>query len=115
MLLRLKVKNFLSFYEETTFDMFPNLKRTTFQNHIYQDMEIPLLKQAAIYGANGSGKSNLLDTIKLIKFFAIEKDYLKKVNIPLNKFQLAGNMNNAPISISIEFFQKKSIIFMKLK
>ena len=115
MLLRLKVKNFLSFYEETTFDMFPNLKRTTFQNHIYQDMEIPLLKQAAIYGANGSGKSNLLDTIKLIKFFAIEKDYLKKVNIPLNKFQLAGNMNNAPISISIEFFQKEKYYIYEIE
>jgi len=115
MLLRLKVKNFLSFYEEAIFDMFPNMKRTTFQNHIYQDMEIPLLKQAAIYGANGSGKSNLLDTINLIKFFALEKDFLKKVDIPLNKFQLAGIKNDSPISISIEFFQKEKYYIYEIE
>lgn len=115
MLLRLKVKNFLSFYEEAIFDMFPNLKRTTFQNHIYQDMEIPLLKQAAIYGANGSGKSNLLDTINLIRFFAIEKDFLKKVNIPLNKFQLSSNKNVEPISISIEFLQKDKYFIYEIE
>ncbi len=67
MLLRLKVKNYLSFYEENVFDMFPNPRRTTFQNHIYKDRKIPLLKQAAIYGANGSGKSNLLYTMRFLK------------------------------------------------
>lgn len=107
MLLRLKVKNFLSFYEETTFDMFPNLKRTTFENHIYRDMEIPLLKQAAIYGANGSGKSNLLEVIKFIKLFAKENDFINGDDISLNKFQLAGKINSEPISVSIEFFHKE--------
>jgi AAA15 family ATPase/GTPase len=104
MLLRLKVKNFLSFYEESTFDMFPNLKRTTFENHIYRNMEIPLLKQAAIYGANGSGKSNLLEAIKFIRLFAVEKDFLKKVPIELTKFVLLSEKNSDPIFVSVEFF-----------
>jgi len=63
MLLRFKIKNFLSFYEETVFDMFPNVKREKFQHHIYTNMEVPLLKQAAIYGANGSGKSNFIQAL----------------------------------------------------
>lgn len=34
MILRIIVENFLSFREATQFDMFPNLKRITFENHI---------------------------------------------------------------------------------
>ena len=104
MLLRLKVKNFLSFYEETVFDMFPNLKKTMFPHHIYADKEIPLLKQAAIYGANGSGKSNLLLAIGLLKRIATNKDTLKDYPIKLNKFRLAELDNKAPISLSVEFY-----------
>jgi AAA15 family ATPase/GTPase len=53
----------MSFYGETEFDMFPNIKREKFSRHIYADMAVPVLKQAAIYGANGSGKSNFIKAI----------------------------------------------------
>ena len=112
MLLRFKVKNFLSFYEETSFDMFPNPKRTTFENHIYKNMDIPLLKLSSIYGANGSGKSNLLDSVRYIKMFAIDKDNHKRANISKNKFLLADKINLSPVSFSIEFFhQEKYFIY----
>jgi len=52
MLLRFKIQNFLSFYKETSFDMFPNTKREKLLHHIYNE-EVPLLKQAAIYGQMG--------------------------------------------------------------
>jgi rloA len=106
MLLRLKVKNYLSFYEENVFDMFPNPRRTTFQNHIYKDRKIPLLKQAAIYGANGSGKSNLLYTMRFLKKFATEKKCIEVIPPALNKFRLKEEENKKPISISIEFFHQ---------
>lgn len=112
MLLRFKIKNFLSFYEETAFDMFPNQKRISFANHVYSDMEIPLLKQAAIYGANGSGKSNFVETIKLLQQIAIDKDTLKRLPIRLNKFRLAGEENHDPIRFFIEFLcEKKYFIY----
>ena len=60
MLLRVTIQNMLSFYNKTTFDMFPNPKREGFINHINTDEKIPLLKHALIYGANGSGKSLLI-------------------------------------------------------
>lgn len=103
MLLRIKIKNFLSFYNESTFDMFPNLKRTTFTNHIYQDSEIPLLKQAVIYGANGSGKSNLLNAISFVKDFATKRKYITDGLLDRNKFRLISNENKSPIRISVEF------------
>ena len=34
MILRVILKNFLSFNDEVQFDMFPNMKRTTLSNHI---------------------------------------------------------------------------------
>ncbi len=114
MLLRFKIKNFLSFYEETVFDMFPNQKRISFANHIYSDLEIPLLKQAAIYGANGSGKSNFVETIKLLRLIAIDKDALKRLPIRLNKFRLAGEENHDPISFFIEFLCEKKYFIYKI-
>ena len=35
MILRVILKNFLSFNDEVQFDMFPNMKRTTLSNHIF--------------------------------------------------------------------------------
>lgn len=104
MLLRFKVRNYLSFYEEVTFDMFPNLKRTTFQDHIYVNHEVPLLKQAAIYGANGSGKSNLIKAIDFMKQFATNKDALSHKYPYHSAFRLKGNaIKEDPLSFAIEF------------
>jgi len=115
MLLRLKIRNFTSFNEEISFDMFPNLKRTTFQNHIYGEHEIPLLKQAAIYGANGSGKSNFVEAVKLLQNIVTNQDTLKKFPIDLNKFRLKADINNEPMVFSIEFSYKKHYFFYNIE
>ena len=48
MILRIILKNFLSFDDEVQFDMFPNLRRTQLSNHIYTNRGVvPVLKQAA--------------------------------------------------------------------
>lgn len=104
MLLRFTIKNFRSFYNETVFDMFPNTKRERFSNHIYDD-KIPLLKQAAIYGANGSGKSNFIKAIWFLRSFIINEEFIKHINIEDYRFQLISN-NKMPISFEIEFMNK---------
>jgi AAA15 family ATPase/GTPase len=83
--------------------MFPNKKRTTFKNHIYDDHEIPVLKQAVLYGANGSGKSNFLKVIRFVKNFGIYKGFLDEKKLLKNKFRLCSDENLDPIKISIEF------------
>ncbi len=102
MLLRVTIKNFLSFYNEAVFDMFPNTKRERFLNHIYNDKKIPLLKQAAIYGANGSGKSNFIKAIWFIHSFVTNRNFIKSINLEEYRFQLADN-NSEPIFLEIEF------------
>lgn len=114
MLLRLKIKNFLSFFEETVFDMFPNPKRASFPNHIYGDMTVPLLKQAAIYGANGSGKSNFIKAISFIKSFVTNEDFLKNVDLDDYIFQLTST-KQSKISFEIEFFIKEKYFVYTLE
>ena len=75
MLVRFNVKNFLSFYgreDPSThkivsheFSMIPGKARLNF-NHVYENKKQNLLRLSAIYGANASGKSNL---VKALVFF----------------------------------------------
>lgn len=102
MLLRLKIRNFLSFNDETVFDMFPNPKRASFLNHIYSELDVPLLKQAAIYGANGSGKSNFIKAVSFIKGFVTNESFLGNINLEDYYFQLVRERKPA-IGFEIEF------------
>lgn len=114
MLLRVLLKNFLSFDDEVQFDMFPNLKRTTLQNHIYTG-DVPLLKQSAIYGSNGAGKSNLVKAIEFLRAFALNKDFAK--NVELNKFcyLLKPDAGLAPVSLAVEFEQEHRFFFYEIE
>ena len=115
MLLRVLLKNFLSFDDEVQFDMFPNLKRTTLQGHIYTDCDVPLLKQAAIYGSNGAGKSNLVKALEFLRAFALNKDFAK--NVELNKFcyLLKPDAGKDPVSLAVEFEQQQRFFFYEIE
>ncbi len=108
MLLRVEIKNFLSFYQDSSFDLFPNQKRTTFPSHIYSDFDIHVLKQSVIYGANGSGKSNLLNAIDFIKEFVLNKDFINVEVINRSKFRLLESDNKESIKLGIEFKSNKN-------
>ena len=50
MLLRVILKNFLSFEDEVQFDMFPNMRKESLPNHVTMAADsLPILKMAAIY------------------------------------------------------------------
>lgn len=103
MLLRLIIENFLSFREITQFDMFPNPKRIVNENHVYKQYPIPILKEAAIYGSNGAGKSNFVKCISFLKEFATDKDFIDNNGIEQYKFALLRESNDKPIEIAVEF------------
>ena len=116
MLLRLIIKNFLSFDDEVQFDMFPNMKRTQMADHIYTDLcDVPVLKQAAIYGQNGAGKSNLVKALEFIRAFALDKNFIKSIEIDKFFYLLKDNASNAPISLSLEFEQNKRFFFYEIE
>lgn len=114
MLLRITFQNMLSFYEKTTFDMFPNPKREIFANHINTNEKIPLLKHALIYGANGSGKSNFVKVLQFLKSFVTIDNFLNIIDLNEFVFQLVRT-NKEPMKIEIEFFTKGNYYIYQLE
>ncbi len=113
MILRVILKNFLSFKEEVQFDMFPNMKRTSLSNHIsmFND-KLPVLKMAAIYGSNGAGKSNLLKGADFLKELASNKNFLNKEKIEKYIFALQENAETESLALTIEFITKSGVPFI---
>jgi len=68
-------------------------------------MDVPLLKQVAIYGPNGSGKSNFIKAVWFINSIILKEDFLKNIDIEDYIFQLT-NEKKSSIEFEIEFFYK---------
>lgn len=116
MILRVIIRNFLSFDDEVQFDMFPNMKRTHLQNHIYTSLcDIPVLKQAAVFGANGSGKSNLVKALEFVRAFAIDKNFVSKIELQKFFYLLKKDAMEEPMYIAIEFEHKKHFYFYEIE
>ena len=105
MIQELKIKNFLSFKEEAILN-FEATKDTTFED--YQVVEVApgtrLLRFALIYGANASGKSNLLYVIDYLhRFLFAVKDDIDKLteSVP---FLLDTETPQQPSEIDLKFF-----------
>lgn len=67
MLINLTIENFLSFDAPVSFSMEAGRKTSRHENHILEVGGIPILRGAAIYGANASGKSNVLKAMDLLQ------------------------------------------------
>lgn len=67
MLVKALVENFKSFNDRIEFNMITSNKIRTLDNHEVKIKNISLLKNAVIYGANASGKSNLIDFFHFFK------------------------------------------------
>src|SRR5699024_961665 len=77
MLIRFSFKNFKSFKNENVLDM----EATSIKEHEYNVVKkdnINLLKVAAIYGANASGKTNVLQAFDYMKNRVLISDDSKK-------------------------------------
>ncbi len=74
MLIMFKVKNFLSFKDETILDLRAT-EYTEHPTHILNHDDIKVLKSTAIYGPNASGKSNLISAMFFFKQYILEKSF----------------------------------------
>lgn len=66
MLLEFKCKNHKSIKNEVTFSLLAS-KDTFNDEYLYSFNDLKVLKSAVIYGANGSGKSNFIDSLSFMK------------------------------------------------
>jgi len=103
MLLRFVVSNFLSFNEELTLDLFPYTRLREQKDHIYKTPEVDLLKVAAIYGANGAGKSNLVKAMQFLRDIAVDGN-LANPQVSGAPFFLEKSNRSKPSTFELEFF-----------
>lgn len=102
MLVRFVVSNFLSFDEEVEFNMLSgNFKNHS--HHIHKTNKISLLKAAAIYGANGAGKSNLIKALEFLQE-TVERGRIQK-SVTSKKFKLNETNKTKPVYFEIEFLK----------
>lgn len=105
MLLRFVAQNFLSIADEVELNMFPAPRLRKHPNHVYQTPQVELLKAAAIYGANGSGKSNIVKAMAYLKQIVVEGDISNPFENNEIKFKLSEEFQSQPTHFEIEFKQ----------
>ncbi len=118
MIIEFSVQNFRSIYDKVTLSMMAAKltgKEATLDNIFYHPNypNIPLLKSAVIYGANASGKSNVLKALKKFQEF-IEKstDYKFEQKLPYEPFRLLKNSTNEPSSFEMDFIALDGIRYI---
>ena len=72
MLIKLSVENFKSFDQKEELSMVSSSKMQGNKNHRMKIKQTQLLKNAVVYGANASGKSNLVTAVAFIKTTLME-------------------------------------------
>jgi transporter len=110
MLIRFSFKNFKSFKNENCLDM----EATSLKEHEYNVAKTKngeYLKLSAIYGANASGKTNVLQAFDYMKKRILVSDDSKK-NSPIDEENIYSFMiNNDPIALEVEILAKNNKIY----
>jgi AAA15 family ATPase/GTPase len=116
MLLEFSVGNFMSFRDTKTLSMVASAIKEHADKNVFK-IEIPnakrakeinLLKSSVIYGANASGKSNLIKAISFMKYFVLSSSTAGPVSdeIPVDRFLLDSEKDKEPSFFEIIFTHK---------
>ncbi|MCX2483798.1 AAA family ATPase [Pedobacter sp. MR2016-24] len=104
MFLQFKVSNFRSIGEEQVLSLLPEANQEEFQENILAHDGYSALKMAALYGANGSGKSNVLKAIG--EFISMVKDTAHAVfsdTLEFDPFLLREGWEEKPTEFEMMF------------
>lgn len=118
MIIEFSTSNYLSFKETVTFSMVASNPVKELEgenddlNNVFMDPnnKVKYLKSAAIYGANGSGKSNLFSAINFFRMFILEssKESLAEDEIKTMPFLFSSATENQPSSFEMIFMIDKT-------
>ena len=110
MLIGFSVGNYKSFKETVTLSMVASSiteeDRELNENNVFEiNHKLNLLKSAAIYGANASGKSNLVAAINFMKWFVLNSSKETQVSeaIDIEAFRLSTETEKEPSFFEIVF------------
>lgn len=104
MLLSFSVANYKVFKDEVTLDMVATADKRFEENYLAVDNKRRVLKSAALYGANATGKTTLFDAMTLFKNFVIQSPmHQDDVLLNYTPFSLDLRYSKIPTSFQIEF------------
>lgn len=110
MLLNFSVENFRSIKERQTLNLEATLDDQLESSHVCEQNGIRVLRSAAVYGPNASGKSGLMDAMAGMRHFVLssarEGQLLDK--IPVEPFLLHEATEKAPTTVEWEFLWRGS-------
>lgn len=107
MLIEFSISNYRSFREKQTFSMVaaPRLKKgdKVFKPVVKGEKIPDLLKVAAIYGPNASGKSNLIKAFEIVSDIAKRQPSAQTALLPVAPFRFDAELADQPTRIELHF------------
>ena len=107
MLIEFSVTNFLSFKNRATFSMVASADDTLEESNIIATDKHRLVRSAVVYGANASGKSNLLTALNVMRRMVITSSKETQANeeIEVDPFLLSTDCDGKPSQFEVVFLQ----------
>ena len=107
MLIEFSISNYRSFREKQTFSMVaaPRLKKgnKVFKPVVKGEKFPDLLKVAAIYGPNASGKSNLIKAFNIVRYIANLQPSAQSTLLPASPFRFDTQLGDQPSRVELHF------------
>lgn len=115
MLLRFVAENIFSFKDAVEFNTFPSSKSHSHNHHKSACSHATALRLAAIYGANGAGKSNLLAAIDLLRNAVLSGTLDSIRQNGSLAFRFDKDCLDKPSGLAIEFYENKKVFYYHLE
>ena len=103
MLIEYRVKNFMSFRDETVLSMVADPIDDLEDTHVFKNGNLNLLKTVGIFGANASGKSNFISSFSFFNDIFSDFTDMTKVIKKLPYYKFSDSSAKEPISFEITF------------
>ncbi len=113
MIVRFIVENLFSFGERREFNLLPSPRYSRLSHHKYSLNGFNFLKLSVFYGANGSGKSNLIKSIAYLKDLVLEEEIPSRFQ--QHKFKFHDEPKAVDVLLGIEFISEKIPFIYALK
>lgn len=103
-LLEFRAKNFRSIGDNQVLSLLPSTRHSEYPDNIYMDGKWSALGAIAIYGANSSGKSNLLQAIRFMKSIIADSAKLSSTDsLPYEPFLLREGYDKIDTEFELTF------------
>ena len=105
MLLEFTVGNYRSFHEKRTLLLQSQKLSEETKDNVVEELSYSIVKSLAIYGANSSGKSNLIEALQTMKYCVVSSVKLNPNDLlPYDPFLLVKG-NDAPTLFEVSFLK----------